>query len=172
MGETWKSRRRVWGAIVAAGAVSFAAACGGDEDTQEDTQQDEPAAEQGGADDTSPEPAHTEEQAAVVAVVQEFYLAIDEGDGDRACGLLVDTMQSFYAEQAADCPTAIEDIHDNLGDKRMSIIRLDAEDVVVSGDSATLSAEDIAEANDTDRDSVDGFEFVREDDGWLISYVS
>ncbi|MDV6011181.1 hypothetical protein [Haloechinothrix sp. LS1_15] len=171
MGTITRSWRRSAGALVAAGAL-LAAACGGESADEDDRTGDDGANGDAEQREEQPEPAHTEEQAAVVAVAQEFYLAIDEGEGQRACDLLVDSMQRFYAEEAADCASAIEGIHDELGDTRLSTIRFDAEDVVVDGDEATLSAADIAETNATDPDNVDGFEFVNADGDWLISYIS
>lgn len=121
-----------------------------------------------------PEPRPKPEQA-VVDVIVKFQRAVDKGDGKRACALLTKELQGVYAQNpgASDCPGGIEHLHKELGDSKLSALKIAAADVEISkgGKEAVANHKLIAKRNRTDPDETDSYNMENEKGRWKISYI-
>jgi len=76
--------------------------------------------------------------------VGDYFTAIAEGDGARACGLMTEQAQEQFADEGgtASCDEAVERLGDQLSDEDLGPLRDPQVDVTLNRDKATASVED------------------------------
>ena len=76
--------------------------------------------------------------------VGDYFTAIAEGDGARACGLMTEQAQEQFAGEGgtASCDEAVERLGDQLSDEDLGPLRDPQVDVTLNRDKATASVED------------------------------
>jgi hypothetical protein len=75
--------------------------------------------------------------------VGDYFTAIAEGDGARACGLMTEQAQEQFADGGgtASCEEAVERLSDHLSDEDLAPLSDPQVDVTLNRDKATVSVE-------------------------------
>jgi hypothetical protein len=92
--------------------------------------------------------------------VSDYFTAIAEGDGARACGRMTEQAQQQFADQggSGSCEEAVERLSEQLPDQDLAPLRDPQVDVTLNRDKATASVED----------GPSDITVVKVDGGWLI----
>lgn len=153
---------------LAIGTAAFTGACGDEGPASAPPSQAAPAP-------TSAAPAGpSKDQTDIIAVIQQYQLAVDKGDATAACALMTKDLQFVYSQDpgSGNCVKAIENLHDSLGETKLANTRVFPKDVDVKGTMATLSRDKIAKANGLKPDQAESYDMIKADGKWLIDYIS
>ncbi|MGH3431832.1 MAG: hypothetical protein ACRDQB_03240 [Thermocrispum sp.] len=160
---------RAIGLAALACTAGLLAACG----TAEQPDTAKPAANTAPASPPKKTEQKPPNERQVAAVIGTFHLAVDKGDGKRACAQLTSALQGVYATNpgASDCAAGVEYTHEQLDGAKMSALKVAADDVRVRGGEAVVSHRLIAKRNHTKASATDSYNLVRSDGRWKIDYV-
>lgn len=161
-------------AALAVGACLLLAACGDDGAASAPARATSSASAPVPTSSAQQPAGPSKDQQEIVTVIQRYQVAVDRGDGKAACALMSKDLRFVYSQDsgAADCVTAIRNLHKSLGKVRLANTRVIAADIEVKGRMAVLSRDAIAKANGLKPNQAESFDMIKTDGRWLIDYIS